>query len=153
MILSSSKLGKAILSVYSSRPSETSRFDRFRMAIKGTWKDENLPGAGLVYDLGVHLTDQVVSLFGKPAKVTGFVENVRGIGHPDVGDAVSTDTYPDKSKIVMNCLVYRCPSLSNLKGSKISVDCVRSRAYAFGTRPASPLRCSRHEGDVCEVRS
>ncbi|OCB84537.1 NAD-binding protein [Sanghuangporus baumii] len=63
------------------------RFDRFRLGIKGTWKDEKLPAAGLVYDLGVHLTDQVVSLFGKPAKVTGFVQNVRGVGHPEVDDA------------------------------------------------------------------
>ena len=123
------------------------------MAIKGTWKDENLPGAGLVYDLGVHLIDQVVSLFGKPAKVTGFIENVRGIGHPDVDDAVSTDTYTEEAKIVMICPVYRCPSLPNFKGSKIPADCICSWTYAVGTRPASPLRRSRHKGDVREVRS
>ncbi|KAL5488233.1 hypothetical protein ACEPAI_6341 [Sanghuangporus weigelae] len=74
------------------------RFDRFRLDIKGTWKDENLPGAGMVYDLGVHLTDQVVSLFGKPAKVTSFVENVRGIGHPEVNDTFTVVLHYPVSK-------------------------------------------------------
>lgn len=62
------------------------------MELKNTWKDANLPGAGQVYDLGTHLLDQVVSLFGRPASVTGFVENVRKMGDPDVPDTVSTTT-------------------------------------------------------------
>lgn len=60
------------------------------MELKGTWKDSKLPAAGQVYDLGVHLIDQVVALFGKPQKVIGIVENVRGVGHPEVDDAVSS---------------------------------------------------------------
>ena len=59
------------------------------MELKHSWKEENLPGAGQLYDLGTHLLDQVVSLFGKPTTVTGFVENIRGVGDPDVSDNVS----------------------------------------------------------------
>ena len=58
------------------------------MSVKGTWKDENLPGAGQLFDLGTHLLDQIVSIFGRPGGVTGFVENIRGVGHPEVDDTV-----------------------------------------------------------------
>lgn len=34
------------------------------------WKEENIPGNGILYDLGTHLVDQVVCLFGFPKKVT-----------------------------------------------------------------------------------
>ncbi|PAV20804.1 hypothetical protein PNOK_0343100 [Pyrrhoderma noxium] len=66
-----------------------SHFDRYRMSVKGTWKDENLPGAGQLFDLGTHLLDQIVSIFGRPGSVTGFVENIRGVGHPEVDDTFS----------------------------------------------------------------
>ncbi len=47
-----------------------SHFDRFRNFIKpNTWKEENLPGTGLLYDIGSHLIDQAVSLFGKPETI------------------------------------------------------------------------------------
>ena len=33
------------------------------------WKREEVPGVGLLYDIGVHLVDQIVSLFGAPKAV------------------------------------------------------------------------------------
>jgi len=65
-------------------------FDRYRNSLKGTWKDEFRPAAGQVYDLGAHLIDQTLSLFGRPSKLTAFVQNVRGLGDPKVDDTVST---------------------------------------------------------------
>ncbi len=41
------------------------------------WKDKQAPGTGAVYDLGTHLMDQVVELFGMPVSVTGFVGSQR----------------------------------------------------------------------------
>ena len=64
-------------------------FDRYRNDLKDSWKKEDLPGAGQVYDLGTHLIDQTVVLFGRPASVTGFIANVRGLGNPNVDDTVS----------------------------------------------------------------
>lgn len=58
------------------------------MALKGTWKDEPRPAAGQTYDLGTHLIDQALTLFGKPKSVTAFIENVRGVGSPEVDDSV-----------------------------------------------------------------
>lgn len=42
-------------------------YDRFRNYIEpGTWKEEAKPGTGILYNLGSHLLDQVVVLFGMP---------------------------------------------------------------------------------------
>ena len=43
-----------------------SHFDRYRPQVPGRWRDENLPGSGLWFDLGAHLVDQVLQLFGMP---------------------------------------------------------------------------------------
>jgi scyllo-inositol 2-dehydrogenase (NADP+) len=43
------------------------RFDRYRNTIgPKSFKEEVLPATGLQYDLGAHLLDQVINLFGKP---------------------------------------------------------------------------------------
>ena len=43
------------------------RYDRYRKAIgPKTFKEEPKPASGLLYDLGPHLLDQAISLFGKP---------------------------------------------------------------------------------------
>ncbi|MBB5436973.1 putative dehydrogenase [Pedobacter sp. AK017] len=43
------------------------RYDRYRSAIgPKTFKEEPHPASGLMYDLGPHLLDQAISLFGKP---------------------------------------------------------------------------------------
>jgi len=51
------------------------RYDRYKPALNPKkFKEEPNPGAGLVYDLGPHIIDQALSLFGKPLathKVTG----------------------------------------------------------------------------------
>ncbi|MFC7329961.1 Gfo/Idh/MocA family oxidoreductase [Marinactinospora rubrisoli] len=48
-----------------------SRFDRWRPEAKHTWRDrgERSRGAGLLYDLGSHLVDQAIILFGPVAEV------------------------------------------------------------------------------------
>jgi predicted dehydrogenase len=52
------------------------RFDRYKMALNAkAFKEDPIPGSGLVYDLGPHLLDQAISLFGKPLlsrKTTGM---------------------------------------------------------------------------------
>ncbi|HSM79177.1 MAG TPA: oxidoreductase [Bryobacteraceae bacterium] len=48
-------------------------YDRFRPAIKPGWREEALPGSGLLYDLGAHLIDQALVLFGMPEAVNADV--------------------------------------------------------------------------------
>jgi scyllo-inositol 2-dehydrogenase (NADP+) len=46
-----------------------SRYDRFRPTPKGSWKEAAGPGSGLLWDLGPHLVDQAMVLFGPPRTV------------------------------------------------------------------------------------
>jgi scyllo-inositol 2-dehydrogenase (NADP+) len=48
-------------------------FDRFRPLIKDGWREEDGPGSGILYDLGAHLIDQSLVLFGMPDTVTADV--------------------------------------------------------------------------------
>ncbi|MFD1628898.1 Gfo/Idh/MocA family oxidoreductase [Pseudopedobacter beijingensis] len=58
-VLNSGRLGK-IVEVHF-------RFDRYRTAIGPKYFKENpMPGSGILYDLGAHLIDQAISLFGMP---------------------------------------------------------------------------------------
>lgn len=68
-------------------------YDRYRTSLKGTWKDKPLPANGQTYDLGSHLIDQTLTLFGRPEKLTAFIQNVRGIGNPDVDDCVCSQVF------------------------------------------------------------
>ena len=44
-----------------------STFNRFRNQIQeDAWREKSQPGSGVLYDLGPHLIDQAIQLFGKP---------------------------------------------------------------------------------------
>lgn len=61
-LLKEEKLGKVV--------EYEAHFDRFRNFVKPGWKEkkEN-PGSGILYDLGSHLIDQALVLFGTPTEV------------------------------------------------------------------------------------
>lgn len=44
-------------------------FDRFRPNVRDRWREKNIPGSGTLYDLGSHLIDQSLTLFGMPETV------------------------------------------------------------------------------------
>lgn len=46
-----------------------SRFDRFRPEVRVRWRESGAPGSGLWYDLGAHLVDQALCLFGMPETI------------------------------------------------------------------------------------
>jgi scyllo-inositol 2-dehydrogenase (NADP+) len=47
-----------------------SRFDRFKPVVgPKKWKESPQPGAGILYDLGSHLIDQALYLFGEPESI------------------------------------------------------------------------------------
>ncbi len=53
-------------------------FDRYRPVLRpGAWRDEDQPGGGIVYDLGSHLIDQALQLFGKPGKIYADIRKQR----------------------------------------------------------------------------
>jgi len=82
-------------------------YDRFRNYIEpNTWKEEAKPGTGILYNLGSHMLDQVLILFGKPNEVDARV----GIQRP--GGAVDDFydirlTYQDLLVIVKSSYLVR----------------------------------------------
>jgi predicted dehydrogenase len=54
-----------------------SHFDRFRPEVRDRWRERAEPGAGLWYDLGPHLLDQALQLFGAPVAVMADIAKQR----------------------------------------------------------------------------
>lgn len=50
-----------------------SHFDRFRPTITENWREKEVPGNGITYDLGTHLIDQAYILFGMPKWVSADI--------------------------------------------------------------------------------
>src|SRR5262249_40399401 len=63
-----------------------SHFDRFRPLPKeNAWREQDLPGSGVLYDLGSHLLDQALVLFGIPERISADIAIQR--------DKVAADDY------------------------------------------------------------
>lgn len=54
-----------------------SHFDRFRPQIRQRWREDASRGGGLLFDLGPHLIDQALVLFGAPETVYATVKTHR----------------------------------------------------------------------------
>lgn len=62
-VVESGKLGKIVEAHF--------RFDRYRNEIsQKLFKEQPMPGSGILYDLGAHIIDQAISLFGIPDDFT-----------------------------------------------------------------------------------
>lgn len=91
-ILESGKLGK--VSLYECH------MDRFRPNVRQRWRENPGEGAGLWFDLGPHLIDQCLFLFGLPETVTSNIAILREGGQTDDW-AHTVLTYPGL-RIVLN---------------------------------------------------
>ncbi len=54
-----------------------SAIERFRPQVRDRWREHDLPGSGLWFDLGPHLLDQALCLFGIPQRVHGHLRRLR----------------------------------------------------------------------------
>lgn len=69
-LLKSGRLGEPILF--------ESHFDRFRLAPKpNAWRETEAAGGGILFDLGPHLIDQALALFGTPTSLWADVRTTR----------------------------------------------------------------------------
>jgi predicted dehydrogenase len=65
-VIASGKLGRLV--------EYEAHFDRFRNFIKpNSWKETGEKGTGLLYDLGSHLIDQALVLFGQPQSISADI--------------------------------------------------------------------------------
>ncbi len=74
-----------------------SHFDRFRPTPReNTWKEAANPANGMLFDLGPHLVDQALTLFGPPETITASVRSDRD--HTAIEDAFDiTLHYPARN--------------------------------------------------------
>ena len=81
-LLASNTLGRLVL--------YQSHYDRYRPQLRpGAWRERDEPGSGILFDLGVHLIDQAVQLFGKPDSVSADIRCERdGAAVDDAFDVV-----------------------------------------------------------------
>ncbi|MCL6601804.1 MAG: oxidoreductase [Paenibacillus sp.] len=68
-IINSGKLGRVF--------TYEAHYDRYRREVRDRWRERGIPGAGLLYDLGAHLIDQALVLFGTPHVVTADILSQR----------------------------------------------------------------------------
>jgi len=95
-----------------------STFLRWRPAARGTWRDDGSDGGGILLDLGTHLADQALQLFGLPTELSAEVTAERPGGK--VNDAFNIRLYyPGKVvTLVANCLTALPRPRYTVRGTK-----------------------------------
>ena len=53
------------------------RYDRLRPVVRDRWRERAGPGSGIWFDLGSHLLDQALTLFGRPDWIQADIANQR----------------------------------------------------------------------------
>ena len=106
-----------------------SHFDRFRPELKkGAWREQNAPGSGVLFDLGSHLIDQAMTLFGVPSAIEADVRIERT--EAVVDDAFDVMLiYPDKRALL------RATMLANIPGPRFTVHGTEGSYIKHGMDP------------------
>ena len=87
-----------------------SHFDRYRPLVRDRWRERAGPGSGLWYDLGPHLVDQALQLFGLPDRVTASLAAQRaGAESDDWAHAILA--YGSRRVILHTSVLVAAPSL------------------------------------------
>ena len=103
-----------------------SHFDRFRPALKpAAWREQPLPGSGLWFDLGAHLLDQALVLFGIPRAISADIRAERdGAAVDDAFDV--TLHYPHMRALL------RASMLASAPGPTFAVHGTRGSFVKYG---------------------
>lgn len=94
--------------------------DRFRPGVRQRWREDPGPGAGLWFDLGPHLIDQALHLFGLPHSVNASFGILRAGGQTD--DWAHVQLNYDRLRVILHASLLvsgGCPR-SVLHGTRAS---------------------------------
>jgi predicted dehydrogenase len=91
-ILASGSLGKVV--------HFEAHMDRFRPLVRQRWREDPGPGAGLWFDLGPHLIDLTLHLFGLPDSVLASFATLRPGGKTD--DWAHVQLFYSEMRVVLN---------------------------------------------------
>jgi predicted dehydrogenase len=118
------------------------RWERFRPSPKGGWREAEGAGSGVLYDLGSHMLDQALLLFGQPRALFCHLQTQReGTDAVDCFDLI-LDYGAMQAFLSSNCLS-AAPSFRYLvmgEGGSFRKDGLdpQEDALAAGARPAGP---------------
>jgi scyllo-inositol 2-dehydrogenase (NADP+) len=119
------------------------RYDRYRPGPKpNAWREEAKPGSGILYDLGPHLIDQALCLFGLPQTLTADIRLQRPLAKVDDYFSLQLDCGLTKVALKAGMLV-REPGprylIHGTQGSFIKWgDDVQEALLKAGTLPTAP---------------
>lgn len=95
-----------------------SHFDRFRPVLAQRWRESSQDGGGILFDLGPHLIDQTLQLFGLPDAITAQCKMMRE-GATNIDYFNLTLHYPDKLALLSASLFCTGPNLRfNIQGDR-----------------------------------
>jgi predicted dehydrogenase len=119
-----------------------SHIDRYRPAVRDRWRESAGPGAGIWYDLGPHLVDQALQLFGLPERVHAALAIQRAGGLSDDWAHVRLD-YGARQVIVHASMLVaggaRRFLVHGTRGSLVKVGADRQEAQLLaGLTPGAP---------------
>jgi predicted dehydrogenase len=77
-----------------------SHFDRFRPVVRERWREQEGAGNGILYDLGPHLIDQALCLFGMPRRVSATIRKQRQ--NAQVDDYVHIQMHYENLEVVLH---------------------------------------------------
>ncbi|TVQ03795.1 MAG: oxidoreductase [Balneolaceae bacterium] len=117
-------------------------WNRFRNRLRDdAWKEKELPGSGILYDLSPHLIDQTLLLFGSPTAVFADVRSQRG---GDADDRFDLTLYYPGIKVLLRAgmLVPEATARFIIRGTqgtfiKYGLD-PQEEALAAGLLPDAP---------------
>lgn len=106
-----------------------SHFDRFRSALKpNAWREAPEAGSGILYDLGAHLLDQAVVLFGWPRALTANVRQQRAGAQTD--DAFSVVLHYDQLNVTL-----KASMLARIPGPRFALHGTHGSFIKYGLDP------------------
>jgi predicted dehydrogenase len=109
------------------------RYDRYRPDPKpGAWRERDVPGAGVFYDLGPHLIDQVLLLFGVPQAITTTLMHQRPWSPVDDGFDVYFE-YPRFRALLRSRMLAYAP------GPHFLIHGTKGSFVKYGMDPQEPL--------------
>lgn len=82
-------------------------FDRYSPVQPGRWRERDEPGSGILYDLGSHLIDQALVLFGTPRRVRADIRRQRPGSRVDDHFTVDLDYGRLRARLQAGMLVRR----------------------------------------------
>ena len=137
-----------------------SEMARWRPQVRDRWRERPGPGAGLWFDLGPHLVDQCVELFGLPDRVQATLRTLRPGGETDDWFQVRLDYRTRAVNLTSTMLAADVPPRFVVRGTsgslvKVGADPQEQRLIA-GQRPggadwghdADPLLVFRDGADA-----